>query len=99
MWAPAAVAISVVASVDCESKTWMSSDQETLARQSGRSRCSSRVRRRAETMWDLWYRDEAKGLTCEKLNESNVSRISGAVRGGDVHFAWCRRHSEGRGLG
>jgi hypothetical protein len=31
----------------------MSSDQETLARQSGRSRCSVRVRMRTEIIWWL----------------------------------------------
>jgi hypothetical protein len=90
MWAPAALAISIVASIDCESKTWMSSDQETLARQSGRSRCSSRVRMRTETMWDLWYRDGAKGLPGEKLSKSNgseVSMIGVATRVGYVQFA------------
>src|ERR1700722_4297110 len=68
MWAPAVLAISRVASVLWESKTWMSSDQETLARQSGRSRCSLGVRLGTEIICWLWYRggspeaeDEAGG--------------------------------------
>jgi hypothetical protein len=79
--------VSSVASVDWESKTWMSSDQETLARQSGRSRCSSRVRMRTETMWDLWYRDGARGLSGEKLRESEGSATNVAVRVEDGQFA------------
>ena len=38
-------------------------------------------------MWDLWYRDEGKGLTGEKLGDSNVSVIGVAVRVGHGKFA------------
>jgi hypothetical protein len=46
--APAASAMATVESVEKESKTWISSDQATEARQSGRSCCSLRVRMRIE---------------------------------------------------
>jgi hypothetical protein len=38
-------------------------------------------------MWDLWYRDEAKGLSSEKLGEADVSRIDAAARVGYGKFA------------
>src|ERR1700752_2883498 len=44
----------------------MSSDQATLARQAGRSRCSLRVRIRTEIICWLWYREEA--LSCAAAN-------------------------------
>ena len=80
MRAPAALAISIVASVDWESKTWMSSDQETLARQSGRSRCSLRVRMRTEIICWLWYRDEPEESQDGIPNQFNVSMIGVAAK-------------------
>src|SRR6201996_9020994 len=50
----------MVLSVEWESKTWMSSDHETEARQSGRSRCSLRVRMRTEIIYRVWYRDDLR---------------------------------------
>src|SRR5271170_5557412 len=38
----------------------MSSDQETEERQSGRSRCSLRVRMRTEIIYWVWYRDDLR---------------------------------------
>jgi hypothetical protein len=38
------------------------------------------VRMRTETMWDLWYREGARGLPGEKLSESSVSWIGVAAR-------------------
>jgi hypothetical protein len=59
-------------SVLCESKTWMSSDQETLARQPGRSCCSLRVRIRTEIICGLWYRGKEEGSYSERLNQPNT---------------------------
>lgn len=47
----------------------MSSDQETEARQSGRSRCSLRVRMRTEIIYRVWYRDDLR-LKLEADDES-----------------------------